>query len=191
MISELEQRAIDFTIGKKGAGGLEGGFANDKDDHGGPTFSGFTLNTLRRLSAQIHGHDFDKDKDGDIDVDDLKKLDYDDLVAMADTYWNSLLDQIRHEVVAIKTFDFGFNMGQKSGIILLQKATNFASHKAVLNVDGKLGPMTITAVNTCDGNDLLNCLIEEAKDHYQDIVNADPTQLKWLRGWRIRANKLP
>ena len=189
--SELEQRAVEFTIGKKGGAGNEGGFSNDPNDKGGATFSGFTIGTLRRLSAQIHGHDFDKDNDGDIDVDDLKKLDWDDLMVMADTYWNSMFDQIVHALVVIKTYDFGFNCGQTSGIKLLQKAVNRTLCREALVVDGKLGPKSVAMVNACGGDILLKSLIQVAKEHYQDIVNADPTQQGFLKGWFNRANKLP
>lgn len=189
--SELELKAIEFTIGKKGGAGNEGGFSNNPNDKGGATFSGFTIGTLRRLSAQIHSHDFDKDGDGDIDVEDLKKLDWDDLVVMADTYWNPMYDQIVHPIVAIKTYDFGFNCGTVSGAKLLQKAVNRTLGRDAVVVDGKFGPKSLSMVNSCGADILLKNLIQVAKEHYQDIVNADPTQQGFLKGWFNRANKLP
>ena len=45
----------------------EGGFVNNKHDHGGATNMGITLATWKKVG-------YDIDHDGDIDVDDLKKL---------------------------------------------------------------------------------------------------------------------
>lgn len=190
-ISAVEQKAIDYVIGKAGGAGNEGGYSNNPNDKGGPTFSGFTLKTVRALSAQIHGHDFDKDKDGDIDSDDLKKLTYDDLVALADTYWDADLDYLLSSVIAIKTYDFCFNCGVKSGVKLLQKAVNYVLGPKTVVEDGVLGPKTVGLANTCDGNLLLKGLIEVAKEHYRLIVMYDPTQSEFLSGWLHRAERVP
>jgi len=191
--SDREQRAIEFTIGKRGGSGNEGGFSDRADDKGGATFSGFTLATVRQLSAQIHGFTWDADGDGEITAEDLKHLTYDELEAMADTYYPKRLDMFEdpHDVTAIKTYDLGFNCGQASGIRLLQTAVNRCLHKCALIMDGQLGPQTVAVINSCDGDVLLQNLIQVAKEHYIAITKADASQQSNLNGWLNRAARLP
>ena len=191
--TDREQRAINFTIGTKGGSGNEGGFSDRSCDKGGATFSGFTLATVRELSSKILGNDFDKDKDGEISVDDLKKLTYEDLEEMADTYYNKKLDLLidAHDTLSIKTFDTGFNCGEASGVKLLQSAVNRTMGKSVLVVDGVLGPNSIAVINSCNAASLFSNFIHVVTEHYQAIVVSDPTQQPNLHGWLLRATRLP
>jgi lysozyme family protein len=170
----------------------EGGFSNHPQDKGGPTNLGVTLKTLREVSASVHGHSFDKDQDGDIDVVDLKNLDDADLaiVVTAGGFWNPLFDQMDPKV-AIKTFDFGFNCGVRSGIKLLQQAVNLTAGKELCAVDGSMGPKTLACVQSLSCGVLLRNLVNVAKQHYCDIVRHDPSQVVFLHGWMRRADRMP
>jgi lysozyme family protein len=185
-VSDRLRKALPFTLK------IEGGFSDDPSDHGGATNKGVTLKELQQLSATVHGWDFDKDHDGDVDVEDLKQLSDDDVCAVMveGGYWKPQFDQLRNDVIAIKTFDFGFNCGTKSGIRLLQQAINGCGTSHV-DEDGNIGPRTVIAANGCDQVLLLKSLIIVAQEHYRAIVAHDPTQQKWLKGWLNRAQSIP
>jgi lysozyme family protein len=186
MAHELIQAALAFTLP------FEGGFVDDPDDHGGATNMGITLRTLKDASARVHGHAFDKDLDGDIDVDDLKLMSTEEVeeVILVEGFWPDTLDVI-DRTLAIKTFDFGFNMGIRSGGKLLQTAVNNLAGRSLLAIDGVLGSASAIAINSLDSGKLVSTLIQVAISHYNAIVLRDPTQSKFLKGWIRRANALP
>lgn len=81
----------------------EGGFSNDKDDPGGATNFGITLQTAKENGLDIDG-------DGDIDVDDMKKMTMEAALAVyKNKYWNPL--PIMPWNVAIVAFDAAVNCG--------------------------------------------------------------------------------
>jgi lysozyme family protein len=91
----------------------------------------------------------------------------------------------------VKTFDFGFNMGVRSGVKLLQCAVNQCNQNTLLAVDGILGSGTVKAVNTVKPSLLLTALISQAKNHYTNIAQHKPVLVKYLHGWLNRAERLP
>jgi lysozyme family protein len=180
------KKCLDFTMGN------EGGFSNDPDDPGGATSrGGVTLAELRRLSAEVHGHDWDKDNNGLIDEKDLALLTDDDLQVAYAKYYNDFMDQFKSEVVAVKLFDFGFNMGPRSAVKILQTAINQVSPAVHVDPDGKLGPHTVLVANALSENALTVQFIAEAVRHYQAIVEHNPSQAKFIKGWTNRANRIP
>lgn len=179
-------KCLQFTMGN------EGGYSNDPDDRGGPTSrGGVTLAELRRLSAEVHDHDWDKNDDGLIDEQDLAQLSDDDLLAAYAKYYNNYMDDLQSDVVAIKLFDFGFNMGPRSATKLLQLAINAMSRSIHVEVDGILGKNTVMVANTLQEQSLTVMLMDEAIRHYQAIVARNPSQAKFIKGWTNRANKIP
>lgn len=178
------RKCLQFTMGN------EGGAANDPLDHGGPTSrGGITLATLRRLSAEMLGHDWDKNDDGVIDERDLALLTDNDLMAAYSKYYDGDMDDIHSDVIAIKLFDFRFNCGPVSGTKILQMAINHLGGHLVL--DGNLGPKTVALINALPEAGLTVQFMEDAVHHYRAIVAGEPSQRKWLNGWINRANRLP
>ncbi len=83
----------------------EGKFSNDKDDPGGATNYGITLNTLRDAGVDVDG-------DGDIDVEDIKKLTPADAFAIyKEKYWDALDNDNLDWPLAIVAFDTAVNCG--------------------------------------------------------------------------------
>lgn len=85
--------------------------------------------------------------------------------------------------IATKTMDTCVLVGKSNGIKMLQSVIGG------LTVDGVIGPKTTAAVNTQNETALFNHLVSELCNYLRDIVNHNPSDLKFLAGWINRANK--
>lgn len=156
----------------------EGGYVNDPIDKGGATNMGVTIATWRKVG-------YDKDGDGDIDVADLKLLSKDDVLnrVLKPHYWDKWkADQIRSQSVANILVDWVWGSGA-NGIKIPQKLLG-------LTVDGIVGPKTLAAVNSSDSLALFNAIKAEREAFLWRIVERDPTQKRFIKGWLNRLNAL-
>lgn len=155
---------------------LEGGYVNHPLDRGGPTKYGVILSVW-----QEHGHD--KDGDGDIDAEDIKKLAEDDARYIAKKiFWDYFLaDFILNESVAQFIVDWGYNSGRKTVAKIVQRLVK-------VEVDGIVGPRTLTAVNAADQEWLFNQLKIERKVFLNSIIKRRPDQIVFYDGWMNRVN---
>ena len=155
---------------------LEGGYVNHPLDRGGPTKYGVILSVW-----QEHGHD--KDGDGDIDAEDIKKLGEDDARYIAKKiFWDYFLaDFILNESVAQFIVDWGYNSGRKTVAKIVQRLVK-------VEVDGLVGPRTLTAINAADQEWLFNQLKIERKVFLNSIIKRRPYQIVFYDGWMNRVN---
>jgi lysozyme family protein len=86
------------------------------------------------------------------------------------------LELVNQEAQAM-LFDISFNMGQKTAIKLAQRALG-------LEDDGILGNITKNALKGLDKAKLYQARV----NYYQAIVNNNPSQKKFIKGWLNRAN---
>lgn len=155
----------------------EGRFVNDPLDHGGATNMGVTIATWRQCG-------YDKDGDGDIDVDDMKLLSLSDAtMVMKKYYWDRWkADQINSQSVAMTLVEWVWGSG-KWGIIIPQRILG-------LKEDGIVGPVTLSAVNAQPAQELFQKLQTAKIDFVEDIVRRDPSQARFIKGWKRRINGL-
>lgn len=157
----------------------EGGakYTNDPLDRGGATKYGITLNTLQ-------SNHYDTNHDGKVNVDDVKSLQLDDFKhILKSQYWDRWkADDIVNQSVANLLVDWTWGSG-KHGIIIPQRLLGVPA-------DGKVGNVTINALNGANQRYIYNKVWEARKQFYYNIVNSNPSQSKWLKGWLNRLNDL-
>jgi lysozyme family protein len=153
----------------------EGGYVNDPVDAGGATNMGVTLATWRMMG-------YDKDGDGDIDSDDIRLLTPDDAMMVCKKgYWDKWqADKILNQSVAEQLVDWLWGSGYW-GIKIPQRILG-------LKEDGRVGPVTLAAVNNADQEDFFNKVKQARIDFINAIFRRDPRQLKFKRGWMGRVN---
>lgn len=157
----------------------EGGskYTNDPLDRGGATKYGITLNTLQ-------SNHYDINHDGKVDVNDVKSLQLDDFkYILKSQYWDRWkADMIENQSIANLLVDWLWGSG-KHGIIIPQRILGVAP-------DGKVGNVTINALNGSNQKLIYNKVWQARKQFYLDIVKSNPSQAKWLKGWLNRLNDL-
>lgn len=150
----------------------EAGFVNDPKDKGGATNMGITIGTWKQIG-------YDKDGDGDIDVQDIRLLDERDFSCVLKIYWNRWqANRIINQSIANLLVDWVFTSG-KWGIVIPQRIIG-------VNDDGKVGPMTLKALNSKNEKELFENLFEARKKFFKDIVKNNPSQKRFLKGWLNR-----
>lgn len=154
----------------------EGGFVDNKNDHGGATNGGLTLYTWEKSG-------YDKDGDGDIDVNDLKLATAADFYRVYKIlYWDYIKgDEIASQSVAEIIFDWGVNSGTHN-------ATKRVQALLGIKADGVFGPGTLKAINQAIPKNLFELIKAAREAYYRSIVKNNPTQSEFLKGWLHRIN---
>lgn len=183
-----------YLITKKVEGGWHNGKGLNKFDRGGETYFGIA----RKQWPEWKGWEI---------IDSLKSNDYFPRVAENDSllqvmvlefykkeFWDVLrLDQLEDQPIANELFDTSVNTGYYAGAIMLQRALNYLNRDQSnwndIAVDGKIGSITIGAINRLNSTDrihIYNLLNILQGDHYLKVIDRDRTQEHNLRGWLTR-----
>lgn len=178
-----------------------GGFNEIKGDHGGATKFGCSLRFLAgecALAPDLLAK-FDIDHNGDIDGADVRGLTQDGVKALfRRKFWDEPGIGLLSAPFDAAVYDQAVNCSVKAAVTLLQRALNAVFRTTFglepLRVDGALGPGTrgrlAMALQQGKGEQTLAALRAEAELRYVRIAAADPTQAKFLKGWRNRARGL-
>jgi lysozyme family protein len=137
----------------------EGGYVNDPDDSGGETNYGISKRAFPDSDIK------------NLTQDEAKQIYY-------DNYWLPLYLEALNDInAALQIFDMAVNAGVTRAVKIAQKVTNVL-------VDGKMGVITLGAINTCE------CFTVKYKnariDYYYNIAVGKNT--KYLFGWIKRVN---
>lgn len=153
----------------------EGGFVDDPVDRGGATKYGITLRTLGEWWDHL-GHERKPTRS------DVQMLTETEATQIYRLFWweRYKFGQLADQSVAEKLFDLAVNMGPRTAIRLAQRALG-------IEADGHIGQQTISALNRAIPAMLLTELRRLAAEHYRAIVERDPSQSRFLRGWLSRA----
>lgn len=155
----------------------EGGFADHPADRGGPTNFGITRKTLARYL------------DREVTRADVRKLSRSlaaEIYRRA-YYLEPRIDTLPSSIQAF-LFDSGVNHGPRRAVRFLQQVCNAAGFGR-LSVDGLLGPATRRQAIKAErvmGPWLLAALAEERRMFYRLIVERDPSQQVFFKGWMNR-----
>ncbi len=156
---------------------LEGGYAKLKNDKGGATKYGVTLQTWKEFG-------YDKDGDADIDEEDIKKLTPEEAKMIAkNVFWDYFkADQIKNQSIAEFIADWGYHSGRTT---IAKKVQTLLGLKA----DGIFGTITLNRINSLEQGQLFNLLKLARLDFVRKIVERDPTQERFYKGWVNRIQK--
>ena len=157
----------------------EGGFVNHPADRGGPTNFGVTQATL----ASWRGRE--------ATIDDVRSLSIDEARDIYRTiyYVGPKIDKLASLIQPL-VFDMSINHGPGTAIKLLQRILN--ERGITCEVDGGIGDETIRCALTATdqfGTELINFLVDKRIQFYHQIVEKNPSQSVFLKGWLKRANE--
>lgn len=186
----------DFKIAYAKTERNEMGYANISGDSGGETWRGIARNYHPKWPGWVIVDQFKalsktiKELEASLQTSQtLQRL---VLEFFKEEFWDvMLLDQVSNQDIANEMFDTGVNMDPRFPIEFLQKALNATNHNKRdypdVVVDGKMGPKTISALNSHSRPKqiltLLNC---QQGVRYMDIVQYNPVQEKFMTSWLSR-----
>lgn len=143
-------------------------YTNDPHDAGGPTKYGITWAVLSAWRGRP------------CTAADVQGLTRAEAVAIYMAQYIRPFDRLV-EPLRINVIDMAVNAGVRRATFLLQKMVG-------VTVDGWIGPTTIAAVNNLEGLDRWNTIYVGFRlAWYEDLIVADPVNIKWRNGWRFRA----
>lgn len=162
--------------------GIEGGYANNPADRGGPTRWGIT-----QAVARAYGY-----------TGDMRGLSRQKAIEIySKRYWlEPDLDQVAVFApnLAAELFDTGVNMGTATAATFLQRALNVLNRRGAdfpdIVVDGRIGTMTLAALAAflskrgSAGERVLILICDALQGaRYVAIAEADPQQETFVFGW--------
>lgn len=151
----------------------EGGFVDDPLDRGGATNKGITIGTFRNFYGK------------DATVEQLKHItDEQWLHIFKSGYWDKWkADDIENQSIADIVVDWAWASGTVTSIKQVQKILGVA-------VDGIVGDDTLTAINIAGQRSLFVKIHNRRIEFVENIVKRDPSQARFLKGWKNRINSL-
>ena len=120
-----------------------------------------------------------------IDDSELNNLVYDVYTKLY--YTPMKINMINDLMISAHLFCHGVNAGNSAAIKLLQKSIN-SVYNVSIAVDGKIGAQTLKYANGDKVKELINEFINRRISFYESIVNNNPSQKKFLKGWINRVN---
>jgi lysozyme family protein len=158
----------------------EGGYCNVPGDKGGATNFGVTLAVLRECR-----------NDPSLDADDVKNMTLAEAKEIyAEKYYHDPKIDMAPLELQPQLLDIAVNSGPGKAIKILQQVLVDLGKKVA--VDGGMGPATAKAAQeACNEHTwkvVNNKIAESRLAFYNRIVERDPVQAKFLKGWTTRAN---
>jgi len=157
---------------------LEGGFA-PADNNAGAVNFGITQQFLRSIGRPAT-------------VEDVRALTREEAIALYREYfWDRLrIGEIRDQRVAEMLFFAAVNMGPRYPIRYLQEALRELRRLRDVQVDGAIGPQTLSALNGLGPNGtraVVLSLKQKLQARYRDLAERNPALYgDDLRGWLAR-----
>lgn len=160
----------------------EGGWNDTPGDRGGETNFGISLRFLKAeglTPAEIGLPNFEPGA--------LKVLTRGTAEALYRRFfWDrGHLHTIVDQAAATKVFDVTVNAGHRRAALLAQAACEKLG--VPVAHDGILGPATVAAINRLHPQTFVNAVCDAQAAFYHHLIEADPTQRKFLNGWLRRA----
>lgn len=156
----------------------EGGYVNDPHDCGGKTNMGITQRFLEKYRGKAG-----------VKAADVRELTRDDAVKLYKAEWDIYgFGRLGNTDVMKLVYDFSVNSGPALAIKYLQRILNGKGHS--LKVDGYIGEKTSSAVGTADEKWLKREIQRCRAEHCDGIVDRNPEQKRFIKGWFNRINDI-
>ena len=149
-------------------------FENDPVDTAGATKFGLITDDLKVYY-----------KDQSKNWEDVKALTQDEAYKIyKKLYWDAFkADEIKNDSLAHFIVDGAINQGK--GTI-----TKYIQQVCGINDDGIFGSGSLAAVNAHDPKALFDGIKQKRHDKYHRIVEKNPSQAKFIKGWMNRLNSI-
>lgn len=164
----------------------EKGFVNHPLDKGGATNWGVTIKTYNQYMT-------DKTKKPyQATIDEIRNMPIGNALIIYKTlYWDKMQgDKIKKFSIATAIFDQAINRGVSSAVKQAQTVLKEKFAYPSISVDGIVGPQTITALNTVDEKKFLDSYLQDSISFYNKLVQNNPSQSVFLKGWLNRVESL-
>lgn len=158
----------------------EGGYSDHPEDRGGPTKYGVTIGTLRQYR-----------RDPTLTAEDVKALTQDEAAAIYEQEYltGPKIDHLP-DCIMEQTFDMSVNHGPRTAIKIVQTVVGQIAGKRITK-DGVIGPVTLataqSAIDRAGVAAVVNGIAHERLAFYERIIENDPSQEVFRKGWRKRA----
>lgn len=146
----------------------EGGYVWDKNDAGGETKYGISKRVYPNLDIK------------NLTVEQATEIYY------RDWWMHFSYNQFTDSSLATKVFDTAVNLGAQRANKILQRCLNANGFPNIVD-DGGLGPVSLTAINSCDASTILTAFRGAQANYYRAVVAKNPNDQKFLNGWLARA----
>jgi lysozyme family protein len=175
---------MSFESALKKTLNIEGGLSLDPDDSGNWTGGKKGVGELRGTKYGISAAQYPNEDIPNLSPERARFLYKRD-------YWDALrLGEVLHEELQEKLFDCAVNMGVETAGIILQNSVNFLrTENDSIDVDGRVGPQTIQAVNQWTVKSDWAILITfrcMRFQRYYEIIRANPVKRKYRLSWLSR-----
>ena len=174
----------------------EGIIENDREDKGGITKYGISLQYIKRLVETTPNLITEIGINQNTIIDDsyIKNLSLNEAKKIYKKEWwdQFKYEDIKYQPLANKVFDISVNIGHYEAIKLLQESCNKLKNTHHLALNGKLDNTTVEWLNKLsnkESNVVLNIFKKTTSDYYQYLATKHPAYKKYLRGWIRRANE--
>lgn len=157
---------------------VEGGWSNHKDDKGGPTYKGITLNTYQKAKRKGVLSENLRVENKRSEIEALKNLSPKEIALIyQELYWRKAGCQYFAFPIAIALFDAAVNHGPIRAVKLLQSTIG-------AEIDGEVGPETIGRTNQAPLANILKSFIEFREAHYKQLKQFHIFGKGWLNRLR-------
>lgn len=155
----------------------EGGYVCDPADRGGATNQGVTQAVYDEWRTRKH---YDRRSVAEIEAGEVMQI-------YLEQYWRPMRCPAVGDQMGLILFDSAVQHGVRRAIEWLQEVVGAA-------VDGSFGPQTMQAFDdyeACHGTcSLAGEYLRRRERFYREIVERNPSQQKFLRGWLNRLTAL-
>ncbi len=177
----------------------EGGWANNPADSGGMTYKGIAYNFNPGWPGWLLVSGANKKHGGNAKLINAElavnqNLQNSVLQFYKQNYWDvNHLDQVINQRIASELYDTGVNMGVGTAAQFVQRSLNLLNNRGRLypdiDVDGKIGPVTLDLINSHPNpTHLLICLNGFQFMRYADNAEKKESQEQFMNSWLGRVS---